>query len=252
MPSGPRQIEVSRRGVSMSLRIPRGRSLERASEAATDGMSCGTGVAGLSGVAAIAGLHKPRHTEQRRMRMDVFMAGHLTVGPPLRRGASKVDFCGRMIYRVVMGIWRSNLGWAYRGAVTAILSLAGLAVSQEAGRPSDRPLVASPYSGSPSCRSCHEGFYRLWSTSHHGLAMQPYTKDLASRELTAQAEPIRIGNSHYRAIVEAHDPNSGFVLESAPTGGKGLSYRTRDGRKERHLLPDAPGQGAAPGPACGL
>ncbi|MCK5011784.1 MAG: hypothetical protein KAS98_14915, partial [Deltaproteobacteria bacterium] len=29
--------------------------------------------------------------------------------------------------------------------------------------------------GSTSCRSCHEKFYQLWSTSYHGLAMQPYT-----------------------------------------------------------------------------
>lgn len=27
--------------------------------------------------------------------------------------------------------------------------------------------------GSASCRTCHERFYRLWSTSFHGLAVQP-------------------------------------------------------------------------------
>ena len=67
VPSGPRQIDVSRSGVSMSLRIPRGRSLEQVSEAATDGMSCGTGVVGPSGAAAVAGPHKPSPTEQIRM-----------------------------------------------------------------------------------------------------------------------------------------------------------------------------------------
>lgn len=30
------------------------------------------------------------------------------------------------------------------------------------------------YVGSVSCRECHAGFYKLWSSSHHGLAMQPY------------------------------------------------------------------------------
>ena len=33
----------------------------------------------------------------------------------------------------------------------------------------------SSYAGSVSCRECHEKFYKLWSTSRHGLAMQPYT-----------------------------------------------------------------------------
>ena len=28
------------------------------------------------------------------------------------------------------------------------------------------------YTGSTSCRECHEKFYRLWAPSHHGLAMQ--------------------------------------------------------------------------------
>ena len=29
--------------------------------------------------------------------------------------------------------------------------------------------------GSHSCQECHAKFYQLWSTSFHGLAMQPYT-----------------------------------------------------------------------------
>ncbi len=35
------------------------------------------------------------------------------------------------------------------------------------------------FAGSVSCRKCHEKFYKLWSTSFHGLAMQPYTSDFA-------------------------------------------------------------------------
>ena len=34
------------------------------------------------------------------------------------------------------------------------------------------------FAGSVSCRECHEKFYQLWSTSMHGLAMQPYTPNL--------------------------------------------------------------------------
>jgi tetratricopeptide (TPR) repeat protein len=32
---------------------------------------------------------------------------------------------------------------------------------------------ADAYSGSESCIQCHENFYKLWSPSHHGKAMQP-------------------------------------------------------------------------------
>ena len=38
----------------------------------------------------------------------------------------------------------------------------------------------APYAGSTSCRECHERFYQLWSTSMHGLAMQPYTPGFAA------------------------------------------------------------------------
>jgi very-short-patch-repair endonuclease len=38
------------------------------------------------------------------------------------------------------------------------------------------------YAGSASCMDCHERFYKLWSTSRHGLAMQPYTADFACIE----------------------------------------------------------------------
>jgi hypothetical protein len=31
---------------------------------------------------------------------------------------------------------------------------------------------------------CHERFYQLWSTSFHGLAMQPYSDILAQDKLT--------------------------------------------------------------------
>ncbi|MHC4496915.1 MAG: hypothetical protein ACYSYM_13950, partial [Planctomycetota bacterium] len=47
--------------------------------------------------------------------------------------------------------------------------------------------------GSISCRECHQQFYELWSTSHHGLAMQPYTPDFARQNLTLAQTPVRIG-----------------------------------------------------------
>jgi hypothetical protein len=41
----------------------------------------------------------------------------------------------------------------------------------------------SLYAGSKSCIECHGKFYQLWSTSRHGLAMQPYTPEFARTNL---------------------------------------------------------------------
>ena len=41
--------------------------------------------------------------------------------------------------------------------------------------------------GSKTCQDCHAEFYKLWSTSMHGLAMQPYTAKFASSPADAAA-----------------------------------------------------------------
>src|SRR5512137_1463369 len=76
---------------------------------------------------------------------------------------------------------------------------------------------SAPYAGSKSCRECHERFYGLWSTSFHGLAMQPYTEALAREKLTPQKDDVVIGTKRYRAEV-------GHVLE---TGAEGKSKKYR-------------------------
>ncbi len=48
------------------------------------------------------------------------------------------------------------------------------------------------FTGSQSCQKCHERFYQLWAPSHHGLAMQPFTAELARDNLSAQTEAIKI------------------------------------------------------------
>jgi len=76
---------------------------------------------------------------------------------------------------------------------------------------------AAAYVGSVSCRKCHEKFYQLWATSHHGLAMQPYTQELARKSLSAQKQDIVIGNSQYKAEVTGQN---GWVVERSPQGKK--------------------------------
>lgn len=71
------------------------------------------------------------------------------------------------------------------------------------------------YTGSVSCRKCHEKFYRLWAPSHHGLAMQPYTAELARTKLSPQADEIVIGDSRYKADISGE---MGWVNEKGPNG----------------------------------
>jgi tetratricopeptide (TPR) repeat protein len=76
-------------------------------------------------------------------------------------------------------------------------------------------VQTTTYAGSRSCRECHQRFYDLWSGSMHGLAMQPYTAELAREKLAAAAHPVRIGTQRYRA-----DLVTGDVMEMGPAGEK--------------------------------
>lgn len=73
------------------------------------------------------------------------------------------------------------------------------------------------FAGSVSCRECHEKFYQLWSTSRHGLAMQPYTAEFAKTNLTHQSEAVKIGRFSYRADIAGE---TGLVREDGPEGQK--------------------------------
>jgi tetratricopeptide (TPR) repeat protein len=69
------------------------------------------------------------------------------------------------------------------------------------------------WAGSGSCRECHQKFYTLWSTSFHGLAMQPYRPELARAHLTPQTNDIVAGKYRFRADLEKHE-----VSEHGPDG----------------------------------
>jgi len=71
------------------------------------------------------------------------------------------------------------------------------------------------YAGSKSCMECHERFYGLWSTSRHGLAMQPYNAEFAIAKLTPPVSNVVIGKLKYRA-----DLTRGVVSETGPKGTK--------------------------------
>lgn len=77
----------------------------------------------------------------------------------------------------------------------------------------DNPSTS--YTGSSSCRYCHDRFYQLWSTSMHGLAMRPYSPNFAKKNLTSHQNDIAIGKETYRADIE-----EGVVIERSREGSK--------------------------------
>lgn len=95
------------------------------------------------------------------------------------------------------------------------LCLASLcAAASEVANQKDADLDKT-FSGSLSCRECHTRFYQLWSTSFHGLAMQPYTSELGKTRLTPQTEDLVAGKYRFRA-----DVVQGTVIETSPEGKK--------------------------------
>lgn len=111
--------------------------------------------------------------------------------------------------------------WAWRAADGVIAVKAKTpsteTVSSDSGPGlSEEPVEKrddSAYTGSESCRECHEHFHELWEHSWHGLAMRPFSKKFAERKLPAQTEPLVIGEYAYR-----FDKKTGKVHEKGPDG----------------------------------
>jgi len=105
--------------------------------------------------------------------------------------------------------------FAFLGLILAVIALVFGAYSIRRDHNSNAIVSANDYVGSASCQSCHEKFYELWSTSHHGLAMQRYTPALARSEAIADSPAIRIGNVTYQTDLT---DQGGAILEHSPTG----------------------------------
>jgi tetratricopeptide (TPR) repeat protein len=84
------------------------------------------------------------------------------------------------------------------------------------------------YTGSQSCRECHERFYQLWAPSHHGTAMQDYSDAFAAKNLTPQPSPLVILKASYQAQI---GPGQGWVLEKTAQGEKRYAIKHALGGK---------------------
>ncbi|MGA2400748.1 MAG: hypothetical protein ABSG91_03460 [Syntrophobacteraceae bacterium] len=100
--------------------------------------------------------------------------------------------------------------------VVAAFSFLGPGSSALAAEGSASPKSRG-FAGSVSCRECHEKFYQLWSTSRHGLAMQPYTAEFAKTNLTTQTKEVKIGKFSYLADISGE---TGRVREDGPLSQK--------------------------------
>jgi hypothetical protein len=97
-----------------------------------------------------------------------------------------------------------------------------VAVERAAREERSQPPRAAPaegkaraFVGSKTCRDCHEDFYKLWSASWHGLAMQPYTPKFAKARLSPQQGDVTIGKRRFRAEIGRAE---GWVRETGPEG----------------------------------
>ncbi|MHB8068795.1 MAG: tetratricopeptide repeat protein [Desulfobaccales bacterium] len=109
---------------------------------------------------------------------------------------------------------------------TALLAVLGLALAGvwllRPGSPSATPAGPSPtagtgsFTGAASCRECHEKFYQLWSTSRHGLAMQPVTPELQAK-LAFPPDDILMKEYRYRPVC---DQGACWLREQGPQGDK--------------------------------
>lgn len=123
---------------------------------------------------------------------------------------------------VTVGVLVAVCGMAAYAQSTPVLPASGRAdVSQRL------PTSSSQLTGSSSCRECHEPFYEKWATSYHGLAMQPFTADLAAR-LKPLSEPITVRDNRYRVELAGH---KGWVVESGSGGEQRYSIEHALGGK---------------------
>lgn len=74
-------------------------------------------------------------------------------------------------------------------------------------KPAPKPVRM--YSGSASCKECHQKFYDLWEPSNHGKAMQPWNPDLAEK-IPPQPEPIEAEGRFYMATIT---PERGWITD---------------------------------------
>jgi len=106
------------------------------------------------------------------------------------------------------------------------------------GRRAPSSPEPDPFTGSAACRPCHEEFHAKWATSWHGLAMRPFTPEVA-RTLAPQRDPVDVGGRTYIAEI---GPAGGALRERSHSGEKVLPIvHVLGGKDVVYLLTPWPG-----------
>lgn len=66
-----------------------------------------------------------------------------------------------------------------------------------------KTVSETEYTGSESCRECHEKFYQLWKPSYHGQAMMPVNSEFITHHQLPDSKPIEVEG--HRFSVEFRD-----------------------------------------------
>uniref|UniRef100_UPI0032166338 ammonia-forming cytochrome c nitrite reductase subunit c552 n=1 Tax=uncultured Draconibacterium sp. TaxID=1573823 RepID=UPI0032166338 len=61
-------------------------------------------------------------------------------------------------------------------------------------------LGENEFSGSESCRECHEKFYQLWSPSYHGQAMMPINAGFVAKHQLPDSKPVAVEGKMYEIV----------------------------------------------------
>ncbi|MBW1613056.1 MAG: ammonia-forming cytochrome c nitrite reductase subunit c552 [Deltaproteobacteria bacterium] len=96
------------------------------------------------------------------------------------------------------------------------------------------------YSGSGSCRPCHEKFYQLWHDSYHGLAMQPVTGAFIRENIHSFNQAIRVGMDTFKISWEG---DTLFFIEHKVSGkvSRFPAVHTMGGKYIYYFLTPFPG-----------
>ncbi|MHC5158011.1 MAG: ammonia-forming cytochrome c nitrite reductase subunit c552 [Planctomycetota bacterium] len=81
--------------------------------------------------------------------------------------------------------------------LTGVCVLALVLVSCKEKAPQSNDSV---FSGSESCRECHERFYELWAPSYHGKAMEPVNAAYVAENQLPDSRPIALEGKTYQVV----------------------------------------------------
>ena len=123
--------------------------------------------------------------------------------------------------------------WSIPVCILALALLTTAGCQRSASRGGAQSTGPAAATGSSQCQTCHPTFYNKWATSHHGLAMQPFSTTFAEAALGLQMTPITIAGSSYRFVL---NEGVGSIEESGPKGVRRLPIEHVMGGKNTYYF----------------